>query len=284
MRVICWRHHHPGSRADLFARAMAAGAPGGELREVDGFAGPVPCDAAAIYGFSPRVRPIFEACRAAGVPVVLGDCGYWGAAKGRDLDTVGTIRISVDAAQPDAHWSRRPHPADRFDRPGLAVHPPRRDGRHVLLCGMSPKGWERFGLRPQQWETAAVRTMAQVTDRPILFRPKPAYAGRMRPLPGTVWSDPAIPLPALFDGAWAVVSHSSNVHLDATRYGVPGFCTAGPGRLIGSGDLSAIERPRRFDAAEQRQFLADAAWWQWTGREIADGLLWRHLRAEGLVP
>ena len=136
MRVICWRHHHPGSRADLFARAMAAGAPGGELREVDGFAGPVPCDAAAIYGFSPRVRPIFEACRAAGVPVVLGDCGYWGAAKGRDLDTVGTIRISVDAAQPDAHWSRRPHPADRVDRPGLALDPPRRGGRHGVLSAI----------------------------------------------------------------------------------------------------------------------------------------------------
>jgi len=88
--------------------------------------------------------------------------------------------------------------------------------------------------------------------------------------------------PQTFVGCHAVVTHHSNIAIDALVNGVPAFCWSGAATCMSLQDLAQIEKPLRPPAREQ--WLANIAWCQWTVGEMASGAMWRQLKLDGMVP
>ena len=86
---------------------------------------------------------------------------------------------------------------------------------------------------------------------------------------------------AALKGAWAVVTHHSNVAVDGLLQGIPAFCWQGVAAPLSSQDLTKIETPVYPDGREQ--WTADIAWCQWSIAEMKAGLPWLHLKSEGLI-
>jgi hypothetical protein len=116
-----------------------------------------------------------------------------------------------------------------------------------------------IGLDVPGWIATIEARLRAATDRPILIRPK--YS--------------ATPLAGDLRDAWALVTHSSNVAVDAVLAGIPVFVApTSPAASVGRSDLD-IEHPRIGDRD---------AWWtslmcqQFTLSEMADGTAWRLMR------
>ncbi len=143
----------------------------------------------------------------------------------------------------------------------IEMAPWREQGRHIVL-GVPGEGFGRaIGLDMPAWTRRARLELQRVTRRPIMVRHKAETR----------------PLSADLRHAWALVTHSSNVAVDAVRAGVPVFVAAtSPAAPVGVVGLGPIERPVMPDRT---------AWWdslmcqQFTLDEMADGTAARHLRA-----
>jgi hypothetical protein len=95
---------------------------------------------------------------------------------------------------------------------------------------------------------------------------------RAKPQPG----EAAVPLPQALETAHALVTHSSNVAIEAVCLGTPVFVSqASAAAPVGRTDLEAIESPSYPDRAS---WLAHLAYNQFTFEEIGDGRAWRMLR------
>lgn len=233
---------------------------------------------AAHYGLAGKLQRVFDDHRTDGRAVVYIDLGYWGRRPSNNR-WIGYHKLSVNDRHPTAYFQRRPHPMDRAR--ALDVEPqPWRTGSHILLCGMGDKGAPAEGFRPEEWERAAIATLRQYTDRPIVYRPKPSWK-TARPIEGCGYSPGSIDIAVALEGAHAVVTHHSNAAVDGLVAGVPAFCWKGVASPMALQDLSRIESPWRPDGREQ--WIADVAHCQWSVAEITDGSAWRHLKDEGLV-
>lgn len=253
---------------------MAAGAvaSGDEAEIIEGFASGVRGDAVAAYGW--RHPELFEAYRAAGKGYAYIDLGWWGRKPAAQvLD--GFHKVSVNGRDPGPYF-RRGSTAERFAVHGQHIAPWRRTGRHVLLAGMSAKSAKTRGFEPQEWERGIIAQIKAVTDRPILYRPKPSWLDAT-PIPGTLFSMPTTPIARALQFAHAVVTLHSNVAVDALIAGVPVVCFQGVTREL-SGEIGQLENPPTPDG--RHELMADIAWCQFNGQEMRDGTCWRHLKAE----
>lgn len=269
MKIAC--HFHPQSRRSThLAQAMAAGAAklGLQVEQVPGFE-TVAGDVGVAYGWG---RPeLFDAYRAAGGHYAYLDLGWWGRKPKHDV-LGGFHKVSVDAREPSAYF-RGNFATDRFAAHGLTAAPWRPSGGHVLLAGMSAKSAKTRGLGALEWEMGTIEQIKAVTDRPIVWRPKPSWADAA-PIPGTIYSAPDTPLEAVLRDCWAVVTLHSNVAVDALLAGVPVNVAEGVAAEF-STPLAQIESPRMPDGREQ--MMADIAYQQWLPSEMASGSCWRHL-------
>jgi len=145
---------------------------------------------------------------------------------------------------------------------------------------MGAKAADCEGFATHEWELGAVATLKQHTDRPIIYRPKPSWRNP-EPIDGTIFSPRTQPLLDVLEGCHAVVSHHSNVCIDAILEGVPSFCAQGVALPMSRSDLSQIESPIYPDGREQ--WAADIAYTQWRPDEMRDGLVWRYLKDEGII-
>lgn len=269
MRVAC--HFDPQSRRSThLAQAMARGAraAGLEAAAVVGFDAPC-ADVGVAYGWG---RPaLFDAYRAQGGHFAYLDLGWWSRKPKNDV-LGGFHKIAIDAREPTAYF-RGNFATDRFSRHGLTAAPWRRSGSHILLAGMSAKSAKTRGYGPQEWEMVTIEAIRAVTDRPIVYRPKPSWADA-KPIPGTIFSYPDICIEAALSDCWTVVTLHSNVAVDALLAGVPVNVQEGVAAEF-STPLVRIEDPLRPDGREQ--LLADIAYSQWLPAEMASGEAWRHL-------
>lgn len=239
-------------------------------------------DVAVFYGLNGRLTGCMtDYCRAEGRRAVYIDLGYFGRREGGKL--VGYHKLAVDARHPTAYFQNKRHSNGRFKRFGYKIAPWRESSptSHILIAGMGPKGAAAEGYHPGQWESEAVRIIRRHTKRPIIYRPKPNWAGAL-PIPGAQFTKPdSIKLELQLAGAHAVVSHHSNTNVEGLLHGIPSFTEGGIAVGMGLSDLSQIENPVLPDGRDQ--WLNDLAWVQWTVAEMRDGLAWRYLRDEGLV-
>lgn len=236
-------------------------------------------DAVVFYGLEGRLPLIFQAFATYRTAVYV-DLGYWGRRQGGRW--AGYHKVCVNARHPSAYYRKPQHDRARINQfRGLLADPWREDGRHILLAGMGDKGALAEGFAPEQWEREAIDQIRAVTERPILYRPKPSWK-KARPISGTMYSDPKEKVVEdELANCWAVVTHHSNVAIDGLVAGIPAFCWGGVAAEFSSQRLASIERPLYPDGRDA--WMADIAYTQWSVAEMASGACWRHLRTEGLV-
>ncbi len=152
-------------------------------------------------------------------------------------------------------------PMDRIDRLGIQIEPWRKSGKDIIVC--PPTDYFSQAHDCADWLDTTLERLAKVTDRPVTIREKPK--------PGTT----AIPLKTALKSAHALVTHSSNVAIEAACLGTPVFVNpASAAAPIGRTDLEAIEEPVYPD---RQPWLAHLAYNQFSIEEIRDGEAWRLL-------
>jgi hypothetical protein len=148
----------------------------------------------------------------------------------------------------------------RIDLDEVPMRPWREDGRHVLIAMPGKHFGEAIGLDMPAWVESIGRTIKNHTDRPIKIRPKRTDVNSLlRDL----------------KGCWALVTHSSNVAIDAVRRGIPVFVApTSPAAPVGNLDLASMENP----VMPPRK-----PWWrslmrqQFTLDEISSGVAYRFM-------
>ena len=152
-------------------------------------------------------------------------------------------------------------PPDRFDALHVPIGPWRKGGREIIVCPPTEYFMAAHGCT--DWLETTLATLKNVSDRPIVVRAKPR--------PG----EAAVPLPQALETAHALVTHSSNVAIEAVCLGTPVFVSqASAAAPVGRTDLEAIELPFYPDRAS---WLAHLAYNQFAFEEIGDGRAWRML-------
>lgn len=172
------------------------------------------------------------------------DNGYWHPARG---GAVGYYRLTYRSMSPVVL------PAASGRQIDVPMSPWRQRGRHVLLALPGLDYGHNLGLDMRAWCKTIPAVCRRATRRPIVVRPKTS----------------PVPLAEHLHNAWVVVTHSSNVAVDAVLAGIPVIVApTSPAAPVGNLSLSDIERPRMPDRS---------AWWrslmgqQFTLAELADG-------------
>jgi hypothetical protein len=231
------------------------------------------------YGLSGKLVNALADYPAAGRTAVFVDMGYWGRKTGGRY--LGYHKLTVNSRHPTAYFQRQKHSASRFLHFGVKIEPWRTSGQSIVVAGMGPKGNRAEGYGPQGWEKEIIPLLRQHTRRPILYRPMPNSEGS-KPILGSTMIDKDQPLREALADAWALVAHHSNAAVEGLVMGVPAFVVEGAALPMACADFTRIEHPRR--PGNRRQWLADLGWTQFSVAEMAEGLAWRHLKDEGLVP
>jgi hypothetical protein len=152
-------------------------------------------------------------------------------------------------------------PPDRLSQSAIQLHPWQSGGRDVIVCPPTDYFMEAHGC--SDWLDSTLADLRRVTDRPITIREKPQ--------PG----ETALPLKSALKTAHALVTHSSNVAIEAVCLGTPVFVNpASAAAPIGLTDISRIETPVYPD---REPWLAHLAYNQFSLEEVRSGEAWRLL-------
>ncbi len=243
-------------RARIVAAAMDEGLKRHGIETIvrERFAG-VEGDIAVAYGWIHE--PIFKKYPA----YMYFDLGYWDR-KPKGQPKEGMHRLSINSWCPTDCMARG-MPQDRLDESGIVMSA-RSTGRDILVAAMSEKAARTHGYAFRQWEDAAMCTMRGVTKRRIIYRPKPSKAA------------PGVPIGEALRQASCVVSHHSNVAVEAMIEGVAVYAEKGVGRLVSIPDLRGVDAARPPCLEDRVAFLADIAYCQWTPEEMRKGEVWEH--------
>lgn len=233
-------------------------------------------DVAIFYGLANGLRRVFDDYRD-GHKAIYIDLGYWGRRKRTRYD--GYHKLVLNNRHPTAYFQRRQHGPERFAQFGLQIQPWREAGKHILVIGMSAKAAAADGRPAESWESATINELRLITDRPIVYRPKPNWL-EARPIPGSTFGKGQTLEEALRD-CHAVVAHHSNAAVEALIAGVPCICPSGAASVLSGHELSQIETPPMPDGREQ--WAWDLAHTQYSIEEMQDGTALRYLMNEGLI-
>ena len=220
----------------------------------------------AIYP-KPEHWPVLTEARAEGRTVYYADNGYLAAGHWQGYFAITRNDSQVDG-RPDADLGQAG--PERFERLGIKIKPWRRRGRHILICPPGEVFASLRGFDHQAWLDAVMATIVDHSARPIRIRRKPIRRRELRR---------QLPLAADLDDAWAVVTHSSKVAIEAVLAGIPAFVTAPcASRAMASADIGGIEAPHY--PAGRAEWAFNLAANQWTIEEIAAGVPRDRLRFE----
>lgn len=233
--------------------ALTLGWPGGQI-----VIGPPPptADPFAVWGQEWLTLSILPAAALAGRPFYHVDNGFYKPARG---GVVGYYRITYRGLSP---IFLKDAVRERGLRIGWADFKPwRKTGRHILLALPGRSFGRSLGIDVDvdAWFKTVRAKIAKHSDRIVVVREK--TSARL--------------LAYDLQQCWAVVTHSSNVAVDAVRAGVPVFVApTNPAAPVGNLDLSTLENP----AMPPRE-----SWWgslmcqQFTLTEMRDGTAYRQL-------
>lgn len=201
------------------------------------------------------LRIVPQAVRA-GRPFWCIDNGYWHPGRGTPR---GYYRLT--------YRSMTPVLLPKTDDLRLAVvplKPWRSTGRHVLLAMPGVHFGAALGIDVPAWCDTIESELRRRTDRPIRIRSR----------------DSRQPLRDDLHDAWCLVTHSSNVAVDAAIAGIPVFVeptsAAAPiGRTISDLETVGAEAPAM---PGRKQWLRSLASQHFTIAEMASGVAWRWMR------
>lgn len=265
--IVAFHYRQPFTRQLAVIDALMAGIGDDMLIPVEGTDKPLPnAHALVLFGVGGMSRDIWDAYE--GKPRVLIDKGY--ARK-------GFMRVTVNEFHPLKWLASADPPADRLEVAGWEPKSYDMTGTHVLLDGLSGKYCHWMKMDRFAWIDDTIRAIRSVTDMPILFRPRPSH-NPAPPVPeGTILD--TSPLLESLAGSHVVVSHGGNLGCDAVINGrahialgpSPALCLSGTSVAGGSKIPSDKNRHRWMKALAYCQYSMD---------EIADGTMWKWVRAQ----
>ena len=139
--------------------------------------------------------------------------------------------------------------------------------------------WATPFPKPQEWDRWAYEEIRKRTERPIIYRPKPSWLNP-QPIPGTIFSSKHQNLDAVLNNTFLVVSHHSNLCIDALLKGIPAICVDGAANAICTNDFDTIKEPEHPD---RTQFFWNLAYCNWSVGEMYTGECWRYIK-EHVLP
>jgi hypothetical protein len=244
-----------GSRGDVYVRALTYAARGRLRRASLGlYRG-----SAIVWGLLRGCDKLLKDAQNLRRPFYYIDRAY--VLRGGSEITTSRFRVTLNRLQAGPIILR---PSDRWEQLGLELAPWRTTGEEILVCPSSSAMRTFYGAEADQWLADTLATLAKHTSRPIVIRQKPAVRS-------------AGELQRALSRAWAVVTFSSNIAVDAALAGVPVFTTAHSAAYpVASDDLTQIESPVMPDRLPWCHHLAYS---QFTYAELGNGVAWRILHS-----
>lgn len=284
MKVIAWVSDNK-NRERLLAKAIAEGVqrsgdqcdvlvkPAGGPPEV------LACDFVCFVGV--KNRDNFRRYQEAGINWGYFDKGYirrLAEKDDRSAEFMTYWRVAVNAHQPLSFVTTVKKDDTRARQQDLRLEPWRERGEAILIDGSSAKHYSfaQYG-DPTAIARALVAQLKGISDRPIIYRPKPSWTGA-RPIAGTEYSNGKDFRPA-FARTHVLVTYGSNLCFDAALAGVPSIVLGeGIARPISSTSILDCETPHLASDADRQQWLNNVAWCQFKLEEFRSGLAWRTMR------
>jgi hypothetical protein len=244
--MVTWFCVTPERRAKttMIMSALACGWPDARVIE-----GPPPDDDSpfVIWGQLWLALDVIPRALAQGRPFWHIDNGYWNAAKGGPN---GFYRITYRGLSPIALQSP---PLARGAALGPRFAPWRTEGTKILFALPSGQYGRCIGLDMPAWGKRMGDKLREITDRPVIIRSK----------------DDVRPLKHDLRECWCVVTHSSNVAVDAVLAGLPVFVApTSPAAPVGNLSLKSLEYP---DMPDRSSWWASLMCQQFTLEEMKDG-------------
>lgn len=229
------------------------------------------------WGMHPSHKPHIKKLQEQGKKFLIIDFPFWGRTNRHNVKE-GYYKISVNGINPHDYLDAGFGGTDRAAIISAPyVMPYRKDGDYILLAGMGEKAISAFGYN---WDMQAAKIMMQHTHRPIIYRAKPSNKNP-QPIEGTVFNNGVGDIHALYQNAFAVVTHHGNSTIEALCAGKPVFSKCSITRDMGLTDLNKIESPIYPEGREQ--FMQKLAWFQWHYDEIHQGKPFEHLIKKGIL-
>lgn len=236
---------------------------------MDGFS------AAVLWGYVTSCQTVIKSCIDRGIPWVFLDMGYW-------KREANYFKVSVNDRHPTAYFQKHSKDHRRWSQLGIPLMPRQRnESGYILIAGMSGKAAWSWNLPAEQFERELISTIVKMTDRQIVYRPKPNWAEATK-LKGARF-DVKTPVHKALGESWCVATHHSNVGCDALVAGVPIFSKRGIASVLSNSSLLTVTAPVFPTDAERQQWAHDAAYCQWSVDEMAQGYCWSWLKEEGLI-
>lgn len=279
MKVRFWYGEKPRER--IFCEAFSAGVAihGDEIekRRLDEDIPIDDVDVAVMIGV--KSVKLFQAHWRAGVHTILIDKGYHRASLPGSARGWIYWRVAVDGHQCTHYLMDRAFPSDRAMKVCWQLSRWRRSGRQILFAGSSQKYHDFVDAgSATRYAEKMIRRIGKLSDREIVYRPKPSWTGA-EPIEGSTFQKEHISPWSSLAGAWATVTHGSSLCVESVLAGVPvivlGEAVAKP---ISSTVIEDIENPRLASEEERWQWLSNLAYQQWTLHEFASGEAWKYIR------
>lgn len=245
-----------------------------------------PTLAGILFGIQDRTPECMRDHRMLQVPFVYIDKGYV-----RQRDVVGDAkflaqyRVSYNSFQPLDYFQKIPRSKDRWKKLRVKVYPRRTVGENILIAGSSLRYADFHGFKAgndgsdpaTNWAMKLVRRLRAVSDRPIVYRPKPTWKEAV-PIKNTIFSGPDKTIEEELHKAHVLVTFGSNASIDALRLGVPVLCVGDSiAKPLSSTLPEEVDTPFWPDDDVRQQFFCDIAYCQYTLDEFRDGTAWNYV-------
>lgn len=251
MTLWCCASPERAEKTLWIMEALAAGTPGAKV-----ISGEPPDDGQpfVVWGHVWPAHKIIPEALKSGRPFWYVDNGYIDPAKGQKQ---GYYRLTYRGFDPILLEGP---PKARILRRKALLAPWRGEGREIVIALPGATYGALAGLSMPDWIDGIRARVEAVTDRPIIIREKPPFGKG------------GVPIEKALATAHALVTHSSNVAVDAVMLGVPVFVEpSSPAAPVGNLDLADIERPRRPD---REQWFASLVAQQYSTDEMRSGFAW----------
>lgn len=216
-------------------------------------------------GAADRFEPMARQVAGGGHCAAL-DLAYWS----RDTK----VRVSIDAAHPQAWVMRHDWPRARFESDKVPIAERWDPKGPVIVAGIGRKA--RAQYEPDTvlaWERSMIEACrARWPKRCISYRRKQLDA----PIPQGVNLMGAGPIDQALNGASLVITWHSNVAVDAIRMGIPVVCRDGAAAAVCPSTLTDEPTPLATDL--RNRFLGNLAWFQWGSTQSESTKFWSFLR------
>lgn len=269
-------------REQVLAEAFGAGIDGD--MEIVSLSPTATTDADVVCMVGVKCVKHFKRMRKQGRNVIFLDKGYLRHRKPK-ARTWEYWRIALNTHHPTEYVATARHTPKRWDdairRLDVEVKPWRSSGEHIVYAGSSAKYHEFCGIEdPTTLAQKVVDDLKKITDRPIIYRPKPSWEGAV-PVEGAGFSSYTESIGDVLQNAWCVVTHGSNACFESILAGIPvvvlGEAIAKP---ISSQLLSDVNNPLLASRDAVDQWFSNLAWCQFTEPEMESGMAWRAIRRQ----